>query len=73
MAVKHKFTCIESDMDFLTVDSDINKQVLIFTGEYELDTDYGLETIKTHYYLDLQTSIKLAKTIRTEINKVKGI
>ena len=71
MAIKHKFTCSESDLDFLTVDSDIESGQILIETEHEVNDEFGYT--KGYFYLDVATAIKLSKTIRTHINLVKGI
>ena len=63
MAIETKFTCSRDTNDFLSVDSTDSLVLIegIFNGA-------GID-----FYLDIPTAIKLSKTIRTHINKVKGI
>ena len=63
MAIEIKHTCTRSHEDFLKVDS-TPKEVII----------EGLHNgIPISFYLDEPTAIKFAKTIRTEINKIKEV
>lgn len=71
MAIKYKFTCIQSDTDFLEVLTTEDNEHITLGGEYRLDTDSGFRTVDLSFTLDLTTAIKLAKTLRTEINKAK--
>ena len=62
MAVKHKFTCIASEHDYIELFLEDN--CIRISGEC-----WGGEPID--FVLDKPTSIKLAKTLRTEINKIQ--
>ena len=62
MSIVTKFTCISDKNDYIKIDS-CDKEVII-------STHYKDEQINS-FYLDIQTAIKLSKTIRTEINKIK--
>ena len=64
MPIETRFKCNRSDNDYLKVHSNLGGKSVIITLEIN-----GLET---EIYLDIATSIKLSKTIRTEINKVKS-
>lgn len=63
MAVKHKFTCTDREADFFELSAKGN--AIQFSGQFN-GTD-------VYFRLDIPTAIKAAKTLRTEINKVKGI
>lgn len=63
MAIEIKFTCSQDDSDFLKTSSYEDKVVI--HGCFD---NKGVE-----YHFDIPTSIKLSKSIRTEINKIKGI
>tara|TARA_R110000772_G_scaffold25991_1_gene67425 strand:+ start:116 stop:310 length:195 start_codon:yes stop_codon:yes gene_type:complete len=64
MAIETRFKCNRSHNDYLKVHSNLGGNDVIITLEID-----GLET---YIYLDITTSIKLSKTIRTEINKIKS-
>lgn len=59
------FKCSYEDNDFIKVKREEGNNIVTVEGVY--DGRY----IK--YYFSITTAIKLAKTIRTEINKAKGI
>jgi len=63
MAIEVKFLCTRSSKDFLKVDS-APKEIIIegFHNGMPLSI-----------YLDVTTAIKFAKTLRTEINKIKEV
>jgi len=63
MAIEIKFSCKRSSKDYLKVDSAPKEVIIegIHNGSY-----FSL-------YLDEQTAIKFAKTVRTEINKIKTL
>jgi hypothetical protein len=61
MAIEIKFKCLRNDKDYLVVNN-INENVWI-EGSYD-------GTI-VEFAFDIQTAIKFAKTLRTEINKAK--
>lgn len=63
MAIQTRFTCSQHENDFLIVSN--NGESVILEGFFE-----GVEVL---YNFDVTTSIKLSKTIRTNINKIKGI
>ena len=64
MAIETRFKCNRSDNDYLKVKSNYLGDDVIITLE--------INGIETEIYLDITTSIKLSKTIRTEINKIKS-
>ena len=64
MAIETRFKCNRSDNDYLKVKSNYLGDDVIITLE--------IDGIETEIYLDITTSIKLSKTIRTEINKIKS-
>lgn len=64
MAIETRFKCNRSDNDYLKVHSNLDGDDIIITME--------IDGIETEIYLDVTTSIKLSKTIRTEINKIKS-
>jgi hypothetical protein len=64
MAIETRFKCNRSINDYLKVHSNLGGTEVIIVLEID-----GLET---EIYLDVTTSIKLSKTIRTEINKIKS-
>lgn len=65
MAIETRFKCNRSDNDYLKVHSNLGSNDIIITLE--------ISGIETEIYLDVPTSIKLSKTIRTNINQIKGI
>lgn len=65
MAIEVRFKCSESEKDYITVDSSIKEGVVCLRGVFEGNI--------LAYSLDVPTAIKLSKTIRTHINKIKGI
>jgi hypothetical protein len=65
MAIETRFKCNRSDNDYLKVHSNLGSNDIIITLE--------INGIETEIYLDVPTSIKLSKTIRTNINQIKGI
>ena len=65
MAIETRFKCNRSDNDYLKVYSNLGSNDIIITLE--------INGIETEIYLDIPTSIKLSKTIRTNINQIKGI
>lgn len=65
MAIETRFKCNRSDYDYLKVYSNLGSNDIIITLE--------INGIETEIYLDVPTSIKLSKTIRTNINQIKGI
>lgn len=65
MAIETRFKCNRSDNDYLKVHSNLGSNNIIITLE--------INGIETEIYLDVPTSIKLSKTIRTNINQIKGI
>lgn len=64
MAIEVRFKCSFDESDYITVSSDL--------GGVVIKSFYSNELISTCNF-DTTTAIKFAKTIRTEINKVKGI
>ena len=64
MPIETRFKCNRSDNDYLKVHSNQGGRDVIITLE--------IDGIETEIYLDIATSIKLSKTIRTEINKIKS-
>tara|TARA_R110000737_G_scaffold8454_1_gene24065 strand:+ start:602 stop:796 length:195 start_codon:yes stop_codon:yes gene_type:complete len=64
MAIETRFKCNRSENDYLKVHSNLGMNYVIITLE--------IDGIETEIYLDISTSIKLSKTIRTEINKIKS-
>ena len=64
MAIETRFKCNRSVNDYLKVHSNYGGDEVVIILEIE-----GLET---EIYLDISTAIKLSKTIRTEINKIKS-
>ena len=73
MAVNFKFTCTDSDTDFLEVSGNNTVNRVVLTGEYKIDIDSGIKTIDLTFLFDIPTAIKFAKTLRTEINKAKEV
>ena len=65
MPIETRFKCNRSKNDYLKVHSNLGGEDVIITLE--------IDGIETEIYLDVTTSIKLSKTIRTEINKIKNI
>ena len=65
MSIETRFKCNRSDNDYLKVKSNYLGDDVIITLE--------IDGIETEIYLDVTTSIKLSKTIRTEINKIKNL
>ena len=66
MPIETRFKCKLVDDDFITVNSHLdNKEIHINV--------FNNGNIYCNYILDIPTAIKLSKTIRTHINKVKGI
>lgn len=63
MAIEVRFKCNRSENDYLKVHSNYKGEDVILTLE--------MNGMDQEIYLDIPTSIKLAKTIRTEINRVK--
>ena len=61
MAIEIRFNCSEEKEDYLVVHS--NEESVILSG-YQDDQ-------LVEYVFDIPTAIKLSKTIRTHINKVK--
>jgi hypothetical protein len=64
MPIETRFKCNRSDNDYLKVKSNYLGNDVIVTLE--------INGVETEIYLDISTSIKLSKTIRTEINKIKS-
>lgn len=64
MAIETRFKCNRSDNDYLKVHSNLGGNDVVITLE--------IDGIETEIYLDVTTSIKLSKKIRTEINKIKS-
>ena len=65
MPIEIRFNCQETPSDYLTVDSSNEEKIVNLSGNFE--------GITVSYSFDIPTAIKLSKTIRTHINKVKGI
>ena len=65
MSIETRFKCNRSENDYLKVHSNLGCDDIIVTLE--------IDGIETEIYLDVTTSIKLSKTIRTEINKIKNL
>ena len=63
MAIEIRFNCSVEDRDYLTVDSN--------TDNVLVEGFNGGQAVQ--YVFDIPTAIKLSKTIRTHINKVKQI
>jgi hypothetical protein len=63
MAIDFKFVCSVLKTDYLSVSSSDEVKKVFITG-----ISYGEEIV---YSFDLKTAIKFAKTLRTEINKIK--
>jgi len=66
MGVELKFTCEDSPKDYLTVKSYEKESVTIWVVAEDINK-FG----KVNLNLDINTAIKLSKTLRTEINKAK--
>ena len=64
MPIETRFKCNRSKNDYLKVHS--------FSGGEDVIITLEIDGIETEIYLDVTTSIKLSKTIRTEINKIKS-
>jgi len=64
MAIQIKHTCSEQKDDYISVEADLGKGVVHLYGEECGDA--------FDFFFDVSTAIKLSKTIRTEINKVKS-
>lgn len=64
MAIETRFKCNRSENDYLKVEFNPGGKDVILVLEIN-----GMET---EIYLDVTTSIKLSKTIRTVINKIKS-
>ena len=65
MAIETRFKCNKADSDYLKVKAyPEDEEVIIFLE---------LNGVETEIYLDIPTSIKLSKTIRTHINLIKEI
>lgn len=63
MSIEVRFKCNRSTNDYLKVHSNLNGKDVIITLE--------LNGLEQEIYLDESTAIKLAKTIRTNINLIK--
>lgn len=63
MAIELRFTCVYEPKDFVSVKSHRENNVTIW-----IQKDGEL---KSPFTFDIPTAIKLAKTLRTEINKAK--
>ena len=63
MGVELKFTCYYEPEEFITVKSHGKDRVTIWIHEEG--------KFKNPFTMDIQTAIKLHKTLRTEINKAK--
>lgn len=68
MAVKLKFECSENSSDYLEVGSikyqDFNNVIRLYGIHLEEEVDY---------HFDISTAIKLVKTLRLEISKIKEV
>tara|TARA_R110000772_G_scaffold210334_1_gene320871 strand:- start:384 stop:578 length:195 start_codon:yes stop_codon:yes gene_type:complete len=64
MAIETRFKCNRSGNDYLKVRSYLDGEDVIITLQ--------LDGLESEIYLDIPTAIKLSKTIRTEINKLKS-
>ena len=65
MAIETRFKCNKADSNYLKVKA--------YPEEEEVGIFLELDGVKTQVYLDIPTSIKLSKTIRTAINLIKKI
>ena len=65
MAIETRFKCNRAESDYLKVESHLGGKDVIIILE--------LNGMETEIYLDIPTSIKLSKTIRTHINLIKEI
>jgi hypothetical protein len=76
MAIKYKFTCSEDDSDFMTIESYKEKEK---NSRCYRENESQIKIYCSHsdgdvaYIFDVQTAIKFAKTLRTEINKAKEV
>jgi hypothetical protein len=60
--------CLDSD-DFITVKNRTDMEAVLI--EMVLYDDLGMRTGVHEIYLDKSTAIRFAKSVRTEINKIK--
>ena len=65
MSIETRFKCSKSDSDYL--------KVMGYPKDEEVIIFLELNGVETEIYLDIPTSIKLSKTIRTAINLIKKI
>tara|TARA_R110002095_G_scaffold186155_1_gene163351 strand:- start:884 stop:1081 length:198 start_codon:yes stop_codon:yes gene_type:complete len=65
MAIETRFKCNKADSDYL--------KVMAYPEDEEVIIFLELNGVETEIYLDIPTSIKLSKTIRTAINVIKKI
>ena len=63
MSIHYKFSCKNDSRDYIELDSE--ESTIVISGAY--DGDY------ISFHLDKSTAIKFAKTLRTEINKIKEV
>ena len=63
MAIELRFICEDCPNDFFTVRSHEKGRVTVWINEEG--------ALKNPFTFDIQTAIKLSKTLRTEINKAK--
>ena len=61
MPIETRFKCSLQKDNFIKIDSDDTVIISLFEDNYFMPI-----------YLDVPTAIKLSKSIRTEINKIKG-
>jgi len=66
MPIETQFKCSTNQGDYIVVDSDIDDDKVFVTAH---DGYGGVISV----CLDTTTAIKLSKSIRTEINKLKGV
>ena len=69
MSIKFKHCCSINENDFIEIDKIYSEQVfneVIKVYSFDSNTSSQVEL-----YLDKKTAIRLAKTLRTEINKIK--
>lgn len=67
MAVELKFHCSDITSDYLTVNT-----VEYITEETDIRVSGIHLGVKVDYIFDIQTAIKLTKTLRTKINQIKS-
>jgi len=63
MAVNFKFNCSHTEDDFLEIELSKHSEFVVLIGEHDGET--------ISFMFDKSTSIKFAKTLRTEINKIQ--